>query len=142
MNTTLGWRSSRVLALRLVAALTHSTMSPSLDTGSYRSHHHVMKAVGVKILKNKLSEYLRLVREGEIVLVTDRGEVVAQITRPQWPEADRLSRWELFLGDEERAGHLTRQKVVRSLALEHLGSRPLPTGPDLLEILTDARADR
>ncbi|HXW06963.1 MAG TPA: type II toxin-antitoxin system prevent-host-death family antitoxin [Vicinamibacterales bacterium] len=41
-----------------------------------------MKTVGVRELKNRLSEYIRLVRAGEGVLVTDRGEVVAELTAP------------------------------------------------------------
>ncbi|MBI2829260.1 MAG: type II toxin-antitoxin system prevent-host-death family antitoxin [Acidobacteria bacterium] len=41
-----------------------------------------MKTVGVRELKNRLSEYLRHVRSGEGVLVTDRGEVVAELTPP------------------------------------------------------------
>lgn len=41
-----------------------------------------MKAVAVKELKNRLSSYLREVREGEIVLVTDRGRVVAELRQP------------------------------------------------------------
>lgn len=41
-----------------------------------------MKAVGLRELKNRLSEYIRDVRSGESVLVTDRGEVVAQIGPP------------------------------------------------------------
>jgi antitoxin (DNA-binding transcriptional repressor) of toxin-antitoxin stability system len=38
--------------------------------------------VGVRELKNRLSEYLRLVRAGERVLVTDRGEVIAELGPP------------------------------------------------------------
>lgn len=41
-----------------------------------------MRAAGVREIKNKLSEYLRLVRQGETVLVTDRGEVIAQLSPP------------------------------------------------------------
>lgn len=41
-----------------------------------------MQTVGVRELKNKLSEYLRRVRLGERVLVTDRGEVVAEFLPP------------------------------------------------------------
>lgn len=41
-----------------------------------------MKAVGIRELKNRLSEYLREVRSGESVLVTDRGEVIAEIGPP------------------------------------------------------------
>jgi len=38
-----------------------------------------MKRVGLRELKNRLSEYVREVRSGECVLVTDRGEVVAEL---------------------------------------------------------------
>ncbi len=41
-----------------------------------------MKTVGVRELKNRLSEYLRQARSGESVLVTDRGQVVAELTAP------------------------------------------------------------
>ncbi len=49
-----------------------------------------MRAVGVRELKNKLSEYLRLVRAGEEVLVTDRGEVIAEIRPPGQGSDDGL----------------------------------------------------
>ncbi len=41
-----------------------------------------MKTVSVRELKNRLSEYLRQVRAGERVLVTDRGQVVAELGPP------------------------------------------------------------
>lgn len=41
-----------------------------------------MKSVGLRELKNRLSEYIREVRSGEAVLVTDRGEVVAELVPP------------------------------------------------------------
>lgn len=44
--------------------------------------------VGTKELKNRLSHYLRCVRQGEIVRVTDRGEVVAELRPVQRPEGD------------------------------------------------------
>jgi prevent-host-death family protein len=47
-----------------------------------------MKTVGVRDLKNKLSEYLRRVRLGESVLVTDRGEVVAELQPPGRMQGD------------------------------------------------------
>lgn len=42
-----------------------------------------MRAVGLKVLKNKLSEYVRLAQGGETVLVTDRDEVVARLVPPE-----------------------------------------------------------
>jgi prevent-host-death family protein len=45
--------------------------------------------VGLRELKNKLSEYVREVRSGETVLVTDRGEVVAELL-PAGPGLDEM----------------------------------------------------
>ena len=42
-----------------------------------------MRSVGIKTLKNKLSEYVRLAASGEIVLVTDRDRVVAELCPPR-----------------------------------------------------------
>jgi antitoxin (DNA-binding transcriptional repressor) of toxin-antitoxin stability system len=47
-----------------------------------------MKTVGVRELKNRLSEYLREVRRGERVLVTDRGEVIGELSPPGQGVAD------------------------------------------------------
>jgi antitoxin (DNA-binding transcriptional repressor) of toxin-antitoxin stability system len=47
-----------------------------------------MKTVGIRELKNRLSEYLREVRAGESVLVTDRGEVIAEVSPPGQMRAD------------------------------------------------------
>lgn len=41
-----------------------------------------MRAVGIRELKNRLSEYLRMVRGGEGILITDRGEVIAELRQP------------------------------------------------------------
>src|SRR5690242_14514721 len=42
-----------------------------------------MKTVGIRELKNRLSEYVRDARSGESVLVTDRGQVVAELVPPE-----------------------------------------------------------
>jgi antitoxin (DNA-binding transcriptional repressor) of toxin-antitoxin stability system len=41
-----------------------------------------MRAVAIRELKNRLSAYLREVAAGEIVLVTDRGRVIAELRQP------------------------------------------------------------
>lgn len=48
-----------------------------------------MKSVGLRELKNRLSEYVREVRSGESVLVTDRGEVVAELIPPSQGAGER-----------------------------------------------------
>lgn len=47
-----------------------------------------MRAVGIRELKNRLSAYLRMVRRGEDILVTDRGTVVAEIRPPGQTHTD------------------------------------------------------
>ena len=61
----------------------------SVTTGDY---HGDMKVVGIKQLKARLSEYVRLVKRGETVLVAERDEVVAELrpARRQTPVAGPL----------------------------------------------------
>jgi antitoxin (DNA-binding transcriptional repressor) of toxin-antitoxin stability system len=42
-----------------------------------------MRAIGIKQLRDRLSEYVRLAAAGETVLVTDRDRVVAELGPPQ-----------------------------------------------------------
>ena len=48
-----------------------------------------METVGLRELKNRLGEYVRRVRAGDRVLVTDRGQVVAALGPPGSSEAGR-----------------------------------------------------
>jgi antitoxin (DNA-binding transcriptional repressor) of toxin-antitoxin stability system len=47
-----------------------------------RDYIGIMKTVGVRELKAHLSRYLREVAAGDVVLVTDRGHVVAELRAP------------------------------------------------------------
>jgi prevent-host-death family protein len=42
-----------------------------------------MRTVGLKLLKNKLSEYVRAAASGETVVITDRGRAIAEIVPPR-----------------------------------------------------------
>jgi antitoxin (DNA-binding transcriptional repressor) of toxin-antitoxin stability system len=64
-----------------------------------------VRSVGLKVLKNKLSEYVRLAARGETVLVTDRDRVVAEIVPPQPGRSLLLS--DALLADAVREGWLT-----------------------------------
>lgn len=41
-----------------------------------------LKTVNIRALKDRLSAYLRDVQRGDILLVTDRGRVVAELRQP------------------------------------------------------------
>lgn len=64
-----------------------------------------MRPVGLKILKNRLSEYVRLAERGETVLVTDRDRVIAEITPPSEGRPRRVNDAEL--ADAVRRGLIT-----------------------------------
>jgi antitoxin (DNA-binding transcriptional repressor) of toxin-antitoxin stability system len=69
-----------------------------------------MRAVGVKVLKNRLSEYVRLAEGGETVLVTDRDRVVAELGPPRSGRAPRLS--DALLAEAVREGWVTAPLLV------------------------------
>jgi prevent-host-death family protein len=47
-----------------------------------------MNTVGIREMKNRLSDYVRRARLGEVILVTDRGRVVARLTPPAGNDTD------------------------------------------------------
>ena len=99
-----------------------------------------MKAIGVKKLKAHLSEYLRLVRAGETVLVTDRDEVIAEL-RPathQPRPADTIEAVLERLGD---SGSLVRTSIPRGERSWSVRGLGLPTGT-AEHLLDDLRSDR
>ncbi len=50
-----------------------------------------MITVGVRELKNKLSHYLRSVKEGRPVEITERGESIALLVPPKHSSASKIA---------------------------------------------------
>jgi len=93
-----------------------------------------MRAVGIKILKNNLSRYVRLASAGETILVTDRDEVVAELGPPTPGRAQGL--------DDPRLARAIRNGWITP-PVHTLG--PPPRGAPVLtlqELLADLDADR
>ncbi len=98
-----------------------------------RSYLSLMRTVGLKVLKNRLSEYIRIVGGGEVVLVTDRDRIVAELRPPQGRgplTSDAL------LAEAMRQGWLAAPLVVRE------GAPPRAPVAPLAELLSELRADR
>lgn len=68
--------------------------------------------VGIRRLKDHLSEYVARVRRGDTVMVTDRGAVVARLVPP----------------DEDEATGTLRRRVAKAGLAWH-GGRPLGIDP-------------
>ena len=101
-------------------------------TGSYNIG---MRTVGLKVLKNKLAEYVRIAAAGERVLISDRDRVVAELVPPDAGRAETVA-------DAVLAG-LVREGVVtppltpgRGLTVEH------PRGAKLAKVLAELDRDR
>ena len=96
-----------------------------------------MRAVGLKILKNRLSEYVRLAASGETVLVTDRDKVVAELGPPA-PGRSPLAA-DAILADAMREGLMSVPLRVSERPPER---RPVAPFEDVMAELTGDREDR
>lgn len=99
-----------------------------------------MRAVGVKQLKNRLSEFLRLVRAGEVVLVTDREVVIAELRPPEStsiPSEAPNAKERSILDHLIETGLVNRPKKRRLALSAHSLSERMPS---LLEDLLKERS--
>lgn len=97
-----------------------------------------MRSVGIKTLKNRLSEYVRAAAAGETVLVTDRGQVVAELVSPRVRADASLD--EQRLGELMRQGLLAPAKVPPKARLPR--RKPVAKIDEVLRGLEDSRAER
>lgn len=94
-----------------------------------------MRTVGLKVLKNKLAEYVRIAERGERVLISDRDRVVAELVPPDAGRSETVA--DAVLASLVREGVLTPPlSPGRGLTVEHL------RGAKLAEILDELAADR
>jgi len=91
-------------------------------------------AVGLKVLKNRLSEYVRLAARGETVLVTDRDRVVAEIVPPREGRSPLVA--DALLAEAMRKGWISPPAMA--------GREPPPRRPvaPLEEVLAELEGDR
>ena len=88
-----------------------------------------MAAVGIQELKNRLSQYLKRVRAGERLVVTERGKPVAIISPPSVTIVDR------------RIEAMLREGVARWEGGKPQGARRPPRikGPSVAQAVIDDR---
>ncbi len=96
-----------------------------------------MRAVGLKVLKNRLSEYVRLAAGGETVLVTDRDRVVAELGPPRHGRSPVLA--DARLAEAMRRGWITAPLLRTD---DPPPRRPVTRLRELIRQLAEDRADR
>lgn len=89
-----------------------------------------MKTVGLRELKNNLSAYVRAARNGETVVVTDRGEPVVQLSPAPLPNRSDPFAEMVRRGEITRGRTLTKQEKAKLYAWR---------GPPLLKGITSAQ---
>ena len=97
----------------------------------------IVRSVGIKLLKNKLSQYIRIAAGGEIVLVTDRDRVVAELGPPAPGRSPLVS--DALLLDAVRQGWI---RPPLSLGKELPARKPVMRLSEILQDLQQDRADR
>jgi prevent-host-death family protein len=114
-------------------------VATSIDEEAPGSYLVNMRSVGLKVLKNKLSEYVRLAASGETVLVTDRGQTVAQLVPPQGGQEGRKLSEEEYLAKGVREGWIT---PARNPSKDPLPRKPIMKFEELMRELDQDREDR
>lgn len=100
-----------------------------------------MKVVGVKELKARLSEYIRLVKAGETILVTERDEVVAELRTARRQAPRDAHRLEETLDALAAMGEITRAARPKGDWTWRIRGLGLPAGT-VDALLDELRRDR
>jgi len=93
-----------------------------------------VRAVGIKVLKNRLSEYVRLAGQGETILVLDRDRVVAEIRPPGEGRSPIVA--------DARLAEAVREGWVTPPALVGAGAPPRAPVAPWKEIFRELERDR
>jgi antitoxin (DNA-binding transcriptional repressor) of toxin-antitoxin stability system len=96
-----------------------------------------MRTIGLKVLKNRLSEYVRIAAAGETVLIADRDRVVAELVPPRESRSAILA--DAVLADLVREGCLT--PALSGSGVPHKPP-PVTRFKELARELAADRADR
>jgi antitoxin (DNA-binding transcriptional repressor) of toxin-antitoxin stability system len=97
-----------------------------------------MLTVGVRDLKNRLSEYLQYVKNGEKVVITEHNKIIAEITVPNKNNEDEILSFKKKLEQLSNDGEIILAKRNKSYV-------KIPETKEKLNweiIYNDVRADR
>jgi len=87
-------------------------------------------SIGIRELKNRLSEFIRIVQTGERVLVTGRGSVVAKLWEPSSLENEAVP---AGVAELTRRGHLALASTRKARYPKLPRLKPGPTAKERAE---------
>ena len=104
-----------------------------------------MKSVGVRELKSHLSEYLKLVKKGEIIVITDHNKIVAEIRQPKKikpGDTNTKHKIEDYLERLTKEGKLNKAVRAHSLIDSFKAAGKPPAGYNWKKTYSQSREDR
>ena len=114
-----------------------------LDKVGQLGYNVSMIPVRIRMLKDNLSKYIRLVRDGETILVMDRDTVVAEIRRPENTDAAKSNRLKQYIEELSEKGEAEpaaqRPSKITAVLQESKKHAPPVSWAD---VLRDSRDDR
>jgi antitoxin (DNA-binding transcriptional repressor) of toxin-antitoxin stability system len=126
------------MPLRISLRSIWATLAIKIDEVHFGSYFPCMRSVDLKVLKNRLRDYIRFAAAGETVLVTDDNRVIAEIVPPQPGH-------QLDMAKEDVISRGIREGWI--MPAKNPSSEPLPRKPvmsfeELMKGLDESRADR
>jgi len=108
-----------------------------LDNSGYGDYNNsIMISVGVRDLKNQLSQYLQYVKHGEKVFITEHNRIIAEISLPKDSAEDKDT--EHLLDSLAKSGKVIRAIRNTSVAI----SSDNPTEINWVDVYRDNRDHR
>jgi prevent-host-death family protein len=97
-----------------------------------------MLTVGVRDLKNQLSQYLQYVKDGEKVIITEHNKIIAEISVPVQEKEDNIEFFEKELERLNKEGEVILAKRNKS----YVKLPETKENIDWEKIYNETRADR
>jgi len=80
-----------------------------------------MKTVGVRVLKDNLSAFLRMVNNGEIILVSDHNKIIAELKKPSLNYSQENLKIAKYIEEAEKTNSVEKA-IKKASVLKHPSS--------------------
>ncbi|MCB1144666.1 MAG: antitoxin PHD [Leptospiraceae bacterium] len=101
-----------------------------------------MTIVQIKVLRDNLSKYLRMVKEGEVIIIKERDTIIAELKQPS-PETENKTEWEILREQWIREGFLIPAKKTGKIKLpKRPKGLPFMSEEEFQKMLDEMREDR
>ncbi|HAK44775.1 MAG TPA: type II toxin-antitoxin system prevent-host-death family antitoxin [Spirochaeta sp.] len=98
-----------------------------------------MITVGIRNLRNSLSKYINLVKNGETVLITDHNKIVAEIIPAELSERND-SFLKSYIDEQSQAGKMI--KATMNTKIDSTGTEEAVDSDLIIDIYNESRKER